>query len=1282
MNPSYLPPGQAKDEVQRVTVAASVEGYSLENRGTGLFERVGEGEHVKLTKGETPKQVQEALEGKGVEGNEMFGKGNVEVTEVSPEAYDVRFVGELTDLPVSPMGGREAGIKELAKGRPDGEIVLTAVNLGDANASPKPQPVTVSDILPPGLRAVAIEAAVDENLGLFGKNSAPFECSLASSKREGVCTFTGELPPALALLYPRLRPEGYPKFVPPYELIRVRVAVNLAGASSGEANVAAVSGGGAPAATARQPITVSETPPPFGVSAYEVRPEAEGGGLDTQAGSHPFQLTTTFNLNEGFEPKPVGLAKDLHFKLPAGLIGNPTAVPRCALADFLAPRGGNCPAQTVVGIARTTVNLFNSGHALTPFAEPLYNLEPAFGEPARFGFLVEGTPVLLTTAVRTGGDYGVTVNVANTTEQIEFLSSEVTFWGVPGDEAHNNARGLECLAAATDAAQDVKGPTVPTCPAFSEQSPSPLLSLPTSCTGSPLQTSVEADSWEEPRNVLSFSSTAPLVTLDGCNRLPFEPQIKVTPDGQQASKPTGLTVDVHVPQEGQLNATGLAQSNIKEIKVTLPEGVTLNPAAGDGLQACSEAQIGYLAGESHPPSDLRFTPKLPGSFGSSESLQPGVNFCPDASKIATVRVKTPLLPNALEGAVYLASPQNFQVFPQENPFETHVAMYVVAEDPVSGSLVKLPGRVALNEATGQIEATFKDSPQLPFEDAELHFFGGERAPLASPSRCGSYTTNATYTPWSGGEPVHSSSSFEVTSGPNGTPCPGASLPFNPSLASGTTNNNAGSFSDLTTTLSREDGQQSIQSVTLHYPAGVSGLLSGVKLCPEAQANEGACGPESQIGETIVSVGLGGDPFTVTGGKVYITGPYRGAPFGLSIVNPAKAGPFNLQEGRPVVVRAKVEVNPVTAALTVTTDPPGSLHAIPTIIEGFPLQIKHVNVLVNRPGFAFNPTSCSPMVVTGAIESAEGASSPVSVPFQVANCAVLKFAPKFAVSTAARTSKANGASLAVKLTYPNGSEGTYANIARVKVELPKALPSRLTTLQKACANAQFEANPAGCPAASIVGHAKAITPLIPVPLEGPAYFVSHGGEAFPSLIIVLQGYGVTIDLVGTTFINKAGVTSSTFKTVPDAPVGSFELTLPQGRFSALAANGNLCKTRLVMPTEFVAQNGAALSQNTHIEVEGCSNTLGVISRSVSKRTLKLSVYVPAAGRLTASGRGVGRASKTSSGSEAIELTLHTTKSGRFSTKIKLSFVPARLQVESLRSTKERRQTKSLKVTFTK
>jgi hypothetical protein len=484
-----------------------------------------------------------------------------------------------------------------------------------------------------------------------------------------------------------------------------------------------------------------------------------------------------------------------------------------------------------------------------------------------------------------------------------------------------------------------------------------------------------------------------------------------------------------------------------------------------------------------------------------------------------------------------------------------------------------------------------------------------------------------FTPWDGNGPVTSTASFNIDHGPHGGPCPGAALPFSPSLSAGTTNINAGSFSPLTTTISREDGQQDMQSVQLHMPAGLSGLLTGVKLCPEAQANEGACGSESLIGETTVAAGVGSDPVSVKGGKVYLTEKYAGAPFGLSIVNPVKAGPFDLEHDTSnpnqqpacdcVVVRAKIEVDPITAALTITTDPSGA-HAIPHLIDGIPVQIQRVNVTVNREKFTFNPTSCSPMGITGAIAGGEGAFSPVSVPFQATNCASLAFAPKFAVSTTGKNSKADGAGLTVRLTYPTAPFGSQANIRQVKVELPEQLPSRLTTLQKACTAAQFKANPAGCPAASVVGHAKVITPLIPVPLEGPAYFVSNGGEAFPNLIVVLQGYGVTIDLVGDTFISKAGITSSTFKTVPDAPVGSFELVLPQDSYSALTANGDLCaptrtvlvrkkvtiRTRgrrrtitrrvrqtlpvsLSMPTEFLAQNGMTLHQNTPVEVTGCA-----------------------------------------------------------------------------------------------
>jgi hypothetical protein len=1088
------------------------------------------------------------------------------------------------------------------------EVAVTAVNVGDAAADANAKPLVLTDVLPE--HVIPRKGTIVEGTQDPGKAQLSLEkpCEI-TEVRKVRCTFNGGT-------------------LPVYHQLEIVIGVTVEeGAVSGSLNETTITGGGAPPAQSEHAITVSSAPTTFGVENYEAVLEEPGGHGDTQAGSHPFQFTTAFDAKTALQfnpklgkkaPAPAQLTKDVIVKLPPGLVGDPTAYPRCSLKQFLTILEGGganlCPADTVVGVASVTVtetNLTPTG--LIARVVPIFNVEPGPGEPAKFGFSVNTVPVFLDASVRTGEDYGITVRVENVTQAFGFISTTATFWGVPADARHNDARGAACLAEELGKAQAT--PCEPN--ASAPSSPAPFLTMPTSCSGVPLQDTVEADSWLEPGVMFSPAAGVgvPMPALDGCDLLAFHAGISVVPDVESASTPSGLNVDVHVPQDEALDANGLAQANVKNIAVTLPEGIVLNPAAGDGLQACTPGQAGF-EGEDPETHSLRF---------SDQEVS-----CPDASKIATVTIKTPLLPlgQDVKGFVYLASPQNFRAAPPENPFSSLLAMYIVAKDPVSGVLVKLPAKVSLNEATGQISTTVENNPQLPFEDAELHFFGGERAPLATPAHCGAYTTSASFEPWSNTQTDHQvlpgNSTFDITSGPGGSACPGSTLPFAPSLSSETTNINAGSFSPLSTTLGREDGNQDIQRVTLHYPPGVSGVLAGVPLCPEAQANAGTCGPGSEIGETIVSVGLGGDPFTVTGGKVYLTEKYGGAPFGLSIVNPAKAGPFNLQEGRPVVVRAKIEIDPHTAALSITTG------AIPRIVEGFPLQIKHVNVLVNRPGFTFNPTNCNPQSITGAISSAEGASSTVVVPFQVTNCAALGFKPRFSVSTSGRTSKANGASLAVKLSFPAGSLGSQANIHSVKVDLPKQLPSRLTTLQKACTAAQFNTNPAGCPAASVVGHAKAITPILPVPLEGPAYFVSNGGEAFPNLIVVLQGYGVTIDLVGDTFISKAGVTSSTFKAVPDQPVTSFELTLPQGPFSALTANGNLCsltktvtvrkkvtlkskghktvtrKVRetepetLTMPTEFVAQNGAVAHQITPVSVTGCPKAKAKIKPAKHKR----------------------------------------------------------------------------------
>jgi hypothetical protein len=564
--------------------------------------------------------------------------------------------------------------------------------------------------------------------------------------------------------------------------------------------------------------------------------------------------------------------------------------------------------------------------------------------------------------------------------------------------------------------------------------------------------------------------------------------------------------------------------------------------------------------------------------------------CPNDSKLGTVEIETPLLTQKIHGSIFIAQPH-------ENPFNSLVALYIVAKNPETGVLIKLAGKVEPDPVTGQLTTVFENNPQLAFDHFNFHFREGQQAPLISPPVCGTYNTLARLTPWS--EPTASltdTSPFSITKGYDGGACPtGGVPPFSPRIESGMLNNNAGAFSPFYLHLTRTDAEQEISGFSTNLPPGLTGSLSGIPFCPEAdialaRTKTGAaeqaspsCPGASQVGHTLVGTGVGA-VLAYVPGKVYLAGPFHGAPFSLVSVTSAVVGPFDLGT---VVLRFGLSIDPYTAQVSVS---PTSSEPIPTIIDGIVTHVRDIRVYIERPGnapFTLNPTSCNPKAIASTLNSSLGASATVTSPFQAASCANLKFAPKFAVSTSAKTSKANGASLHVNLTYPSAPQGTYANIAKVKVELPKALPSRLTTLQKACTSAQFEANPAGCPSPSVIGSAKAVVPNIPEPLTGPVYFVSHGGEAFPSLEIVLQGYGVRVILVGSTFISKAGVTSTTFKAVPDNPVSSFELTLPEGKYSALTANGSLCAQKLVMPSEFVAQNGMQANYQTRISVIGCA-----------------------------------------------------------------------------------------------
>ena len=1048
-----------------------------------------------------------------------------------------------------------------------GKIIVGFLNTG---AKPSQGPITITDTLPAGVTATKAggmafvgsfeplspqeeETYVGLLNGAIAVHGARWVCTGNGSGERGVSGATTITCTSNPVFLEPL-PSGAGKGARVTEEVGIAVNVENGVVPGTYSNGVVMSGGGASAAnTVSDPVSVGLGIPGFGVAAWEVWFSNADGTTDTQAGSHPYAATFAVNFNqlEALDSKVPGegggiaggFARNLEAVLPPGFFGDPSAVPKCTRAQLDAQ---SCPAASQIG----TDEIY-SGNLY--YRQGVFNMVPPPGVPDEFAISIGGFKASFDAGVRSGSGYGIVEHITVPYVSIVgILGNVLTLWGVPAETSHDNERRTENPPLC----EEDHG-----CPGANTATP--FLTLPTSCTGPQAFSIRELSTWnaeEDPDAPLTESLTrddtdAP-AGFTGCEHLTIEPSISAIPETGFADTPAGLGVEVKVPQENLLNPEGDVAATLKNTSVTLPEGLVINPGQAAGLQACGEAEAN-IHGE-------------------------GPQSCPSASKVGTVKIQTPLLEGELEGELE----GNVYVL-QANPPELKLLIAASGD----GIFLKLPATVHLNEATGQLTTTVDETPALPFTDFKLTFSGGAQAALATPVQCGTYTTNADFTPWTTpfGVDVPFTNSFPITAGPNGSGCVPTPLPFQPSLTAGATTDQAGGFTDFSLLLTRGDGQQRIERLQFKVPQGLSGMLSSVVLCPEPQASRGECSEASKIGHAAVASGPGPYPLVIPQpgnpeSQIYITGPYDGAPFGLSIVTHVIAGPFNLGT---IVTRAKIDVDPNTAQITVTTDP------FPQIVKGVPTDLRLIDSVIDRPGFMFNPTNCDPMSFSGTAwgtpppgAGGAGASAPISSHFQVGSCRSLQFKPSFKVSTSGKTSRTAGASLSVKLAYPKAPQGSQANIAKVKVDLPKQLPSRLTTLQKACTEQVFAANPASCPSASIVGHARAITPLLPVPLEGPAYFVSHGGAKFPELIIVLQGYGVTLDLHGETFINKEGITSSTFATVPDAPVGTFELTLPQGKYSALAANGNLCKIKLVMPTAFTAQNGAVIHENTPIGVTGC------------------------------------------------------------------------------------------------
>jgi hypothetical protein len=1062
-----------------------------------------------------------------------------------------------------------------------GQIVeVLATNFGTAAAAASdgsPTSIKIGDSLPAGVKATAITAGTSNGFILENGETPKATCTLVPLE----CHWT--------------------LVVPPFASLKIDISVEVTAEPGEMPNEATVEGGTPRPVVLKRAIHVGDTETTFGVENYELTPENDEGNPERQAGSHPFQLTTTLDFNqtpiktiqvsESGTTKTLhsapALPKDVSVKLPPGLVANVTAIKQCSDLDFSTIHPGNtnsCPAATAIGVATVIVS---EPKGLGFFVEsiPIFNLVPSKGEPARFGFETTQVPVVLDTAIEAGGDYHAVVTVKNASQAVTLLGTQVTIWGVPGSPIHDSSRGWSCITA------DRFRASAGECSALGEANPPAFLIMPTKC--GPLESSVSVDSWAEPGSTLPSgapnlgdtrwkSASSPAGTLEGCE-LPFDPVAEVGFDQQRASTPSGVVVSLSVPQATTLTAGEPAEAAVSRTELTFPPGVEASPGAANGLETCSVAQSGFSGLDADKPPILE-------TQLAAQSFTPEAVACPEASKIGSVDVETPLLANHLTGSVYLASQDT-------NPFTSPLVLYLIAEDPISGVRIKLAGEVVIDQQTGQLRSTFANTPPLPFSKLTLHLFDGSRASQSTPALCGAYTTTAVMTPSSGGLPVSSASQFQVDEGANGGPCEnGTPQSFANSFQAGPTSTQAGAFSPFTLTIGHADGDQPLSAVTTTLPPGAAAMLSSITPCAEPPPGQAwSCSGNSLIGHSISQSGFGATPFTL-GGQVYLTTGYDGAPFGLLVsTNAEHAGPFNLGV---IDVRSRINVDRNTAAVTITTDGGPRGETFPTRIKGVPVDLKAINVTVDREHFEFNPTNCSPLTVTGSLGGSQGGTQAVSTPYPVTGCSALPFAPKLTAATQGNAGKVNGASLTIKVESTPGQ----ANIAKTKLVLPVTLPSRLTTIQKACVDSVFEANPAACDEGSNIGRAIVRTPVLKNPLTGPAYLVSHGNAAFPDVEFVLQGEGITLVLDGQTDIKK-GITTSTFNSVPDAPVSLFEAVLPEGPHSALTSNVaeskhfSLCGAKLSIPTTITGQNGVVVQQETKVPVAGCAAVAGFkVSRS--------------------------------------------------------------------------------------
>jgi hypothetical protein len=1004
---------------------------------------------------------------------------------------------------------------------------LSTLGIGAASASAAPAlrlAASIPDHVTPGKEA-KIEVAVlntgDESFSgsVNLKYTLPIGLSLSfyqSVNSNVTCNQTGQVVEC------SVEALGYPGRL--FNLVTVyEVDAGATGVLQGSIEA---SGGGA-SNTDTAPISLDTSPlGPFDLKSFDVSMADGDSAPAVQAGSHPAGITSAFSFwsnayrlfnfpNWFFNiTAPPENLKTLVAHVPAGFVGDPSAAPiKCTVAQLANPspvpghqQVPTCPRTSQVGIALVDAEFF----------APVYSLVPPPGVAAEFALYVQGIVIPLEARLRPG-DNGIDLVTKRTPSTLPLSSIEFTFWGTPADSTHDNLRA-EC----TEGSEGADGNLCP-----SDAPKTPFLRQATSCSGQPLTWAIETDTYQNPGVFHRRETTTP--ALDGCEHVPFDPSLALAPSERGAHTPSGLDVNLSIPQDS--GPEGHSEADLRAVSLALPEGVGVNPAAADGLEACSDAQL-HLGLEG--PSD-----------------------CPDAAKLGSVELRTPLLEEPVEGSVYLRTQAS-----QDPASGEMFRLAIELRSDERGVDVKLPGSLKVDPKTGQLTSTFADLPQLPFESMQLHLKAGPRAPLTTPRACGHYTAEATLTGWNG---------KTVTAEPGFTFDQGCQAPgFQPGFEAGVTNPTAGAFSPFTLRVTRGSGQPNLLRIEATLPEGELAKLAGVPVCSGAQAASGACPAASQIGRVIAAVGEGSSPlYLPQPGKaptsVYLAGPYKGAPYSVLARVPAQSGPFDLGT---VLVRSALRIDPQTAQASVESD------LLPQIFGGIPVSYRDVRVEVDRPGFTLNPTNCEPQEVTGTIGSVAGGSAEVSDRFQVGDCAALGFKPKLSISLAGKTRRAGNPALTAVLRMPR--KGPNANIARTSVALPPSEFLAQDHLDHVCTRVQYAADGgggAGCPKGSVYGHARAFTPLLDKPLEGPLYLRSNGGDReLPDLVASLDGQ-IHIDLVG--YIDSDKKTNgirTTFANVPDAPVTKFVLKMPGGAKSLLSNHVNICRGTHRAIVKMDGQNG--------------------------------------------------------------------------------------------------------------